>query len=59
MTAQLFLTTLAHGRVGVWDEVAVVVLAVLTAGLIAALAIGGRRWFAAEEEGDGTQGPTG
>jgi len=42
--------TLAHGRVGIWDEVALIVLAVLTAALILTLAVFGRRWFAAEEE---------
>ncbi len=52
MRIALFLTTLAHGRVGAWDEVALISLAVLTAGLIAALAVGGRRWFAAEKEED-------
>ena len=50
MPAPLFLMTLAHGRVGIWDEVALIVLAVLTAALILTLAVFGRRWFAAEEE---------
>lgn len=50
MPAPLFLSTLAHGQVGIWDEVAIVTLAVLTAALIGVFAVAGRRWFAAERE---------
>jgi hypothetical protein len=48
----MLLQTLAHGQVGVWDEVAIITLAVLTAALIGVLAVTGKRWFAAEREGD-------
>lgn len=53
-----FLSTLAHGRLGAWDEIALITLAGLTLALIAVLATAGRRWFAAEREEDESPGGT-